>query len=166
MRNNFTLTDLLLIFVLIGLSLIGQSVAHMEEKPTYTHTLTHHDTLQTFFTAYGSPVPSVMASAVLQTNNPNLLAAVAVKESNGTPWAVGDSGKSHGAFQVQKKHWGRVPPDAAGQALQAEKILEELVRDSRGRLRQGLARYNGGYNPPSASHRYAVSVLKIKEVLN
>lgn len=141
-------------------------MAHMEEKPTYTHTLTHHDTLQTFFTLHGSPVPSVMASAVLQTKNPNLMAAVAVKESNGTPWAVGDGGKSHGAFQVQGKHWGKVPSGAVDRALQAEKILEELVQASRGRLRQGLARYNGGCNPPPVSHRYAMSVLRIKEVLN
>lgn len=166
MRNNFTLANIFLIFVMTGLIFIGQSVANTEEKPTYTHTLTHPDTLQTFFTAHGSPVPSVMASAVLQTKNPNLLAAVAVKESTGTPWAVGDSGKSHGAFQVQEKHWGEVPSDAVDQALQAEKILEELVRASRGRLRQGLARYNGGRNPPPVSHRYAMSVLRIKEVLN
>lgn len=32
MLNRFTLTNMLLMFVLLGLIFIGQSVAHMEEK--------------------------------------------------------------------------------------------------------------------------------------
>ena len=130
-----------------------------------TPTLTHHDTLQTFFKAHGSPVPSVMASAVLQTRNPNLMAAIAVKESNGTPWAVGDGGKSRGAFQVQSRFHGKVSGDPAKQALQAEKILEELVRASKGRFRRGLALYNGGHSAPRAGYVYADHVLKIKGAL-
>lgn len=114
-----------------------------------------------FFRKHGSPQPEVMAVAVTQTKRPALMAAIAVKESNGDPAAVGDNGESKGAFQVQEKHWGPVSESPVQQALQAEKILEELVQASRGRHRQGLARYNGGTNPPTISHRYAVKVLKL-----
>ena len=132
-----------------------------EVKP-YQPTLTHHDTLQTFFTFHGSPTPSIMASAVLQTKNPNLMAAIAVRESNGTPWAVGDGGKSKGAFQVQEKYWGKVSPNVLDQAIQAEKILEELsASNARGSLRYNLAKYNGGNNPPRVSFKYADRVIRL-----
>jgi len=92
------------------------------------------------------------------------MAAIAVAESNGDPAAVGDGGESLGAFQVQPRHWGPVSESPIQQALQAEKILEELVQASRGRLRQGLAKYNGGTNPPPVSDRYAVKVMKLAGV--
>lgn len=114
-----------------------------------------------FFRKHGSPAPEVMAIAVTQTKRPALMSALAIAESNGDPQAVGDNGDSKGAFQVQEKHWGPVSESPVQQALQAEKILEELVQASRGRLRYGIARYNGGTNPPAVSHRYTVKVLKL-----
>jgi len=92
------------------------------------------------------------------------MAAIAVAESNGDPAAVGDGGESLGAFQVQPKHHGPVSASPVQQALQAEKILEELVQASRGRLRQGLAKYNGGSNPSAVSDRYAVKVMRLAGV--
>jgi len=112
------------------------------------------------FADNGSPEPAAMAKAVMQTKRPDLMAAIAIRESNGNPKAIGDGGRSRGAFQIQPQHWGPVPVDPTAQALQAERILEELVQSSRGRLRSGLARYNGGDKPPQASYRYATWVIK------
>jgi len=98
------------------------------------------------------------------------MAAIAVAESNGDPAAVGDGGESLGAFQVQEKHWmkafGPVPVSPVQQALQAEKILDELVAShARGNLRRGLAHYNGGVKPPRISFDRADRVMKLaKEV--
>lgn len=116
------------------------------------------------FRKHGSDQPEAMAVAVHKTKNPPLMAAIAIKESNGRPKAVGDSGASKGAFQVQE-HWGKVGLTATEQALQAEKILEELVASSHGRLRSGLAKYNGGDRPPRSSYRYADDVLRLKRRL-
>ena len=137
-----------------------------EETVEASPTFTKHDSFVTYFKAWNSPVPEVMAHSVMQTKRPALMAAIAVKESNATPWAVGDSGRSKGAFQVQEQHWGVVPINPVEQALQAEKILEDLMRDGRrGKLRQILARYNGGGKPPKVSYRYADAVILQRGIL-
>lgn len=121
-------------------------------------------TYSDFFRQHGSPYPDVMSNAVAQTKRPALMAAIAVKESNGDPTAVGDGGESLGAFQVQPKHWGKVSDDPIQQALQAERILEDLMDSPSGRgLRQTLARYNGGTKPPRISYRYAAHVMELKK---
>jgi hypothetical protein len=117
------------------------------------------------FVKHGSPNPIEMGIAVAKTKNPDLMTAIALKESNGNPKAIGDGNASKGAFQVQAKHWGTVPNTATEQALQAEKILEELVQSSRGRLRSGLAKYNGGDKPSRVAFSYADKVIKLaKEI--
>ena len=120
-----------------------------------------------FFDRHGSSDPATMAAAVLATR-PDirpLVAAVAVAESNGHPQAVGDGGRSKGAWQVQAQHWGTVPEDAAAQARQAEQVLMELVAavEQRGvlRWRTALAQYNGGISPPGVSYYYADRVLML-----
>lgn len=118
-----------------------------------------------FFKAQGSKESDAMAIAVSYTKNPKLMAAIAIVESNGNSKAVGDSGASKGAFQVQAKHWGAVPNNALDQALQAEKILEELLTD-RVRLRQSLACYNGGTRPPASSYRYADRIIGVTNELH
>lgn len=109
--------------------------------------------------------PVELGIAVCKTKNPELMAAIAIKESSGDTKAIGDSGDSKGAFQVQEKHWSKVPATATEQALQAEKILEELVASSRGRLRSGLEKYNTGRVGTKAGKRYAADVLRIKRML-
>ena len=118
------------------------------------------------FKHHGSTHPEAMALAVCKTKNPHLMAAIAIKESNGRPKAVGDSGASKGAWQVQEKHWNKVPPTATEQALQAEKILEELVGSTpRRSLYHGLEKYNTGRVGTKAGKRYAADVLRIKRRL-
>lgn len=132
--------------------------------------LSDYNRIYTVFEHHKSPVPSVMTHAVLQTDYPYILTGVAIRESNGTPWAIGDIGKSKGAFQVQEKHWGSVPIEAGEQAKQAAAILEALV-ESRGSLRcrstlrRTLAKYNGGTRPPKISYQYADFVMNIKRGL-
>ena len=125
------------------------------------------DQLEAAFEKNGSPVPKQMAAACRATKSPKTMAAIAIVESNGTPWAKGKAGE-RGAWQVIDKHWphGPVPKHPVNQALQAEKILDELVAASpRGSLRLALARYNGGDKPPAQSWRYAEKVLKVRTQL-
>ena len=144
-----------------GLILTGVLLKTCLPEETVEATFTKHDSFVTYFKAWNSPVPEVMAHSVMQTKRPALMAAMAVKESNATPWAVGDSGRSKGAFQVQGRYWGVVPSNPVEQALQAERILEDLMRDDRrGSLRSSLARYNGGTKPPKISYRYADAVIR------
>lgn len=112
------------------------------------------------FEKHGSPAPEQMAKAVLHTKRPHIMAAIALRESDGDPTAVGDRGASVGAFQIQPKHHGPVPVDPVAQALKAERILEDLLLESRGRLRCALAKYNGGTRPGPAAYRYADWVIK------
>lgn len=142
-------------------TLVNKCDVKVEPKPVAQAQIKY----EKVFKASGSTQPEVMAKAVLATKKPRLMAAIAIKESNGNPGAIGDNGASKGAFQVQSKHWGVVPNDAIKQALQSERILEELSRASRGRLRCTLAMYNGGPNPPAKSYRYADSVIKIARSL-
>jgi hypothetical protein len=132
-----------------------------EKKPAAAYKA--HYTLQEqhyiqVFKLHGSPEPEVMACAVTNTKKPKLMAAMAIIESNGNTKAVGDSGQSKGAYQVQAKHWGEVPATATEQAQQAERILEELVQSSRGRLRSGLTKYNG---KGRKARQYADRVLRL-----
>ena len=54
-----------------------------------------------------------------------LFACIAFHESRWQTDAVGDQGRSRGAWQVQPRFWGEVPPDLAGQAEQAAGIASE-----------------------------------------
>ena len=142
-----------------------QTVKAMTPKPQVL--TSEQEEYRDFFKGHGSPAPEQMAIAVTQTKRPALMAAIAVVESNGDPKAIGDGGASKGAFQVQEKHWGKVPSTAVDQALQAERILEELLSSRRAlrrgdsRLRMALARYNGGDRPPRVSYRYADRVMRL-----
>lgn len=96
-----------------------------------------------YFTKNGSKTPQEMAYAVLNTRSPRLLAAVAVVESGGNPTVrnTGYKRRHNGAFQVNPRHWGAVPEDAAGQALQAERIITELTTDYG--IKKALSVYGG-----------------------
>ena len=107
-----------------------------------------------YFKRNGSKSPEEMANAVLRTKSPRLLSAIAVVVSGGNH-SVRKSGykKRHdGAFQVNKKYWGKVPYDAAGQALQAEAILTELTATMP--IKKALSLYGG-----DSTDRYQKRVL-------
>jgi len=142
-------------FIVLGLYTITlktcvDSIPNKPAPALKTQLTYEQEQFKSFFQRHGSPAPDQMAVAVTATKRPALMAAIAVVESNGDPKAVGDRGTSKGAWQVQAKHWGEVPTDPVSQALQAERILEELL-SSRRSLRSGLARYNGGGKPPRIS---------------
>ena len=135
----------------------------LKPAPQYkTHLTNEQVKYACIFAMKGSTHPVEMACAVTKTKNPPLMAALAIRESNARPQINGDGGNSHGAFQIQPKHWGSVPNTATEQALKAEKILDELTRDDRRRsLRSALARYNGGTNPPPISYRRADRIIRL-----
>lgn len=161
-------------FTVLGIGLCVLSDCSKESEPIVvkSHYSETERAFIEFFGKHGSRSPEEMAVAVVKTKRPALMAAIAVKESNGNPDAIGDNGDSHGAFQVQPKHWGKVPATATEQALQAERILEELLSSARhlrrdnARLRVALARYNGGNRPPKISYRYAKRVLELKREIS
>lgn len=117
-----------------------------------------HNKLVNYFRVKGSKTPEEMANAVLQTRNPRLLAAVSVIESNGNHKVknTGFRKQHHGAFQVSSKYWGKVSTNPVQQALQAEKILEELSENRP--IKQALNYYGGEANLKTG--KYADAVLR------
>lgn len=101
------------------------------------------DMMSKYFKRNGSKSPEVMADAVLKTRSPRLLAAIAKIESSGNHNVrnTGYKRRHSGAFQVSAKDWGRVSHDPAEQALQAERILEELTTTMS--IKKALATYGG-----------------------
>lgn len=99
-----------------------------------------------YFEKNGSKTPGILADAVLaaKPSNQRLLAAVAVKETGGNPHVRrgGLNGRHAGAFQVNPKYHGRVSYDPVEQALQAERILEDLVA-AKGDITAALNSYGG-----------------------
>ena len=160
---NVTLV-IFLVSMLASLTLLAKCDIKVESKPLVPADPTEAK-YENLFKQNGSTEPKIMAKAVLATKKPKLMTAIAIKESNGNPKAVGDGGASKGAFQVQAKHWGHVSNDPIKQAIQSEAILDELLIASRGRLRCALAKYNGGNNPPKAAYQYADKVIKIARSL-
>lgn len=114
-----------------------------------------------YFKRHGSCTPQLMATAVMETKRPTLMAAIAVKESGGNLKALGDHKKSKGAFQVQPKHWKallhekRVSKDAITQALDSERILDALLAENNGNMRKALNAYNGD----TIKKKYANKIL-------
>lgn len=142
---------------IIGLAIMGTSIALVAES----HPVKKQpkiEKIEQIFVEYGSPVPKQMTKAVNATKRPALMAAIALQESDGTPWARGKSGEK-GAFQVMEKNWGLVSQNPVDQAMQAEKILDELLEASKGDVRKALSMYNGGSRPPKKSYKYADSVI-------
>lgn len=100
--------------------------------------------LVSYFKKAGNKSPEEMAHAVLVTKSTKLLAAMSVAGEKNTPITARNTGykKQHsGAWQVNEKYWGRVPYDAVGQALQAEKILVELTQEMP--IKKALSYYGG-----------------------
>lgn len=155
-----TLLLMLVILLFGGLALTCTKQA--TKKPDTVVQDTHLQ-LTNAFHKHQSPVPAHMAEACSRTSNPKLLAAVAIVESNGTPWARGKAGEK-GAFQVIASDWGEVSDNPIEQAAQADDILAALV-ERRGSLRCGLASYNGGPKPGRRAYNYADRVLRVMRTI-
>lgn len=101
-----------------------------------------------------------LAELIASTSYPRELAAIGAVESGYDPQAVGSRGE-RGIYQVRPDIWGPVPDDPAGQTLQAEEILERLVREH-GSILEGIRRYNGS---GPASRRYLRTVQAVMQTL-
>lgn len=112
--------------------------------------------LQRYFVMTGSPSPNAMTQAVVATKRPELSASMAKVESRGNPKAVGDHGKSRGAWQVQARHWGKVSENPRRQAQQNEWILDELQDKGRS-LPVAVKHYNG---TGKSAERYVKDVTR------
>jgi hypothetical protein len=87
-----------------------------------------------YFQKAGNKHPDTMALAVLATKSPKMMSALAVAGERNTPYTVRKGGwkKRHaGSWQLNermhRKSYGSVPYNAVDQALQAEKLLQDLT---------------------------------------
>lgn len=120
-----------------------------------------HSRVKTFtdyFRKMGSKAPEAMAEAVVATKNPRLMAAIAKVETQGNPQVrrTGYKKQHDGAWQVNRKAWGRVPLDVTEQALQAELVLKTHVEEEKDFIK-GLNAYGGESNKRHG--RYAKLIL-------
>lgn len=75
----------------------------------------------------------------LYLSTPIVTLAQASVESTSNIYAIGDNGRSHGAFQVQTRYWGNVPDTFIEQARQCENI--RLTLDTN--IWAAVQKYNG-----------------------
>jgi hypothetical protein len=103
-----------------------------------------HNKFTSYFQGKGSKNPEVMANAILKTRSPRLMASIASVESGGNPTIrrAGYKNRHDGAFQVNPRYHGAVSHNAVEQALQAERILEELTGE-KNNIRLALNAYGG-----------------------
>lgn len=95
--------------------------------------------------------------SALVLERPTLSYAQGMVESNLKVNAVGKA-KEKGAWQVREKYWGKVPATIEEQALQNEKIMDELLNADND-IFEALIRYNAGSNR-KAGLKYAKKVRK------
>ena len=118
-----------------------------------------HEQRIRFASEHGVADPVALAAAVKHSPMASLLISVAIEESLGDPVALGSDGEE-GAWQVKPTYWGSVSKNIHRQANQAERIISDLLLNSKGNKKKALARYNGGTSPPVKSFRYAERILK------
>jgi len=161
-------------FLIVVIILIAYSLPYHEKPAQYKDAAAtcavachRHVALSRFFESKGSPDPRRMATAVLETNRPRLMASIAIRESHGNPKAVGDGGRSKGAFQTQPRHWSKlmhekkVSKDPVIQALDSERILDDLLVENNGNMKKALSAYNG----ERTRKVYAQNILKDLEMV-
>lgn len=106
----------------------------------------------------GSLDPQAMATAVLATKSPKLLAAMHVageKRSPHTSRKGGRGGKYGGAWQTGP-HFGKVPDSVTEQALIAELAIGTHFADAKGDMVKAL----NGYGGDKTKKQYAYNVLR------
>ena len=156
--KEYTKGILLMLAVVISMGVAGnidnQAAVEIKTAPLSAK----EKVLAEFFEKHGSPHPVELAQAVAPLKRPRLAAAQAVVESNGNARAIGKA-KERGVWQIIEAEWSAVPQDLRLQAQQYEQIMESMITEERGRLRQALSRYNSGH--PTRSANYASRVLQL-----
>ena len=165
MKRNYK--PILLMALVIGLmGMVGEMDRQADEalrKTEQTPLSTKEKALAEFYQKHGAPDPVSLAVATASLKRPRLAAAQAVVESNGNPKAIGKAGEK-GTWQILEREWGVVPTDLRLQADQYEKIMESLIAEQRGRLREALSRYNSGH--PNRSLTYSAKVMELVKTIN
>lgn len=154
---------LILLASLAGITKIHDSRVKPDLPPfsivEVDHNVESLNWLRSFFLKHETINAEELAIALLlcPPDYREVLAAIAVRETNGDPTVIGSVGEK-GIFQVREKYWGRVPQDIAGQVLQASYIYATLHK-SYGSEYRAVKAYNGsGYK----AERYAYAVLAMK----
>lgn len=134
--------------------------AHDEQVTAAQPQLTKKEIkLAEVFIKHGAESPVELAQAVAKRKRPRLAAAQAIVESNGRN-VIGKAGEK-GIWQIIEKEHGIVPDDIQGQSEKWEKVFEDYLSQSNGRLKEALCRYNSGR--PDRSQKYAAKVLRVVE---
>jgi hypothetical protein len=94
---------------------------------------------------------------------PELSLAIGRVESGFDPRAIGDGGRSRGAFQVQERYYGPVPKGIFAQMTQHNAILGRLV--GRHGVRIGVEMYNGSGPKAERYERVVARTVIRQEVL-
>jgi hypothetical protein len=166
MRRNELKPGWLLLAFLISLGVVGHiswQDEMLEQKVRNLEMSARNKEMQDMsakVASKGAVDPDGLARAVHGKKRAKVLAAIALHESRGDRRAVGKK-MERGAFQVRPELHGQVPNDLARQADQAEKLLEELIREQ-GSLKKAVRAYNG---TGAAADRYAMRVLKLAKEL-
>lgn len=149
--------DAIVLALLLLLSAMAIGTKHKQVKPESSKVpvtvskivipqTKRHIKMSTYFKKRGNKHPDAMATAVLETKRPKLMAAIAVKGELNTPYTVKHGGYKNryvGAWQVCESEWGRAGNLPIDQALKSERILETLVAESKGDLKKALNLYGG-----------------------
>ena len=121
------------------------------------HYVSRHSKMAAYFKRSGHPAdPSRMATAVLSTGHPKLLAAIAVTEKSPITSKRGGYKERHiGSWQMSRlneKAYGKTPSDPLGQAMQADRLLKDLLAEYP--VKVALSKYGG-----DSSSKYQRKVL-------
>jgi len=163
-KFNICITLLVVILILIAHSCSKEKeVSCLPSHPVPAKPLVSNGQRWHKFVAYfkksGNKHPEMMATAVLETKRPKLMAALAVKGERNTPYTVRRGGfrKRHrGAFQVNEALHGAAGETPIDQALKSERIIEDLLAESGGNLQKALNRYGGD----RTKKQYAKNILQ------
>jgi len=105
-----------------------------------------------------------IAEVIAKKKYPYTIAAIKKIESDTHgPNITGDGGDSQGMYQVQEKHWGKVPETVEGQTDQVADILEDLVK-SQGYYEAPRA-YNGSGKKARLYRNKVLTLVKEMEYL-
>lgn len=154
-----------LLVIIVAFGIVGnieyrdqQAMEQAAKIPPCTLTLKEAK-LAEFFEKNGSPHPVELAQTVAKMKRPRLAAAQAVVESNGNKTAIGKLNEK-GVWQIRQELHGEFSSDLGSQSRKFEEVMEQMIRESDGKLKKALSLYNG-----DRSGKYAALVLrKVAEV--